>query len=594
MKSPDRKQRPQMPEQSGDTHLSDFMSEPPIGAVEPDMDAIKRTLEGRYRLEDVIGKGGTGMVYRARDLALERDVAIKVVRPGFRVMRKWSERFYEEARIVASFDHPHIVQIHEILDCDSTPLVVMEYVRGSNLEDAVDSHRFSRDRLVDIMISVCEAVAYAHSRGIVHCDIKPLNILLTGDGVAKVADFGIALRVDPDQDASDKPAPSEQKQIRGSPAFMSPEQARGDLAEITSRTDVYGIGATLYYALSGSPVAHGDAYAMMEQVKQGQIQPLSKAKRGIPQDLESICMKCLETEPARRYPGADLVADDLYRFRRQLPVSARRYPLRERIGRAIRFRPTTFYASVAGVLAACAVFVATEAAYHHVAKDSVIDVLKDRVKGIANTAAFMIDPRKVEAVHSPADRNTPECRDLVRVLKAVKDRNEHIDYTYIARQAEETGYVEFVATDSLFDPPKEGEPPSDVGDVYQETPKYPDMLDAFNHPTVDRQVNVLDEWNVALSGYAPIPDASGKAIAIVGVDIKSDEIAAAFRRIDRTTVLAIGWSILATLALIALIVRWRVAYWENKAAAAHHAYLSYPAQAAREALNLQGKAGPAR
>jgi hypothetical protein len=176
----------------------------------------------------------------------------------------------------------------------------------------------------------------------------------------------------------------------------------------------------------------------------------------------------------------------------------------------------------------------------------------------------MVDPASVEAVRTPADRDKPACQDLVRLLKAVKDRNDRIDYVYIARKAEQPGYVSFVAMDSFSDP----NGTLNVGDVYEETPKYPEMLAAFSGPTSDREINVLDQWNVALSGYAPILDRKGNAIAIVGIDVKSDELALTFRQMDRTFLALVGLSVLAALALIGLIVRWRIAYWERKASSA--------------------------
>ena len=165
------------------------------------------------------------------------------------------------------------------------------------------------------------------------------------------------------------------------------------------------------------------------------------------------------------------------------------------------------------------------------------------MKGLASTTAYMVDPAKVEAVRTPADRDKPACQDLVRLLKAVKDRNDRIDYVYIARKAEQPGYVSFVAMDSFSDP----NGTLNVGDVYKETPKYPEMLAAFNGPTADLEINVLDQWNVALSGYAPILDRKGNAIAIVGVDVKSEELALTFRQIDRTFLALVGLSVLAAL-----------------------------------------------
>jgi hypothetical protein len=303
---------------------------------------------------------------------------------------------------------------------------------------------------------------------------------------------------------------------------------------------------------------------MVEQARQCEIKRPSEIAPDIPPELDAICMKCLEKEPVDRYASAEQLAEDLHRFRERLPVSVRHYSFIRKAAGAIRYRKSAFLLSIAVVLAIVAGSIVAQTIDHRVARKSVVRILQERVKGLASTTAYMVDPAKVEAVRAPADRDKPACQDLVRQLKAVKDRNDRIDYVYIARKAEQLGYVSFVAMDSFSDP----NGTLNVGDVYKETPKYPEMLAAFNGPTADREINVLDQWNVALSGYAPILDRKGNAIAIVGVDVKSEELALTFRQIDRTFLALVGLSVLAALALIGLIVRWRIANWEREAASA--------------------------
>ncbi|HBA86222.1 MAG TPA: hypothetical protein DCZ95_19240 [Verrucomicrobia bacterium] len=542
---------------------------------ESEIDHINRKLEGRYQLQEILGAGGVGAVYLASDVVLKRQVAIKVIRSKFRVSSKIIDRFRDEATIVASFAHPNIVQIHEIIDCELTPLIVMEYVPGTNLEKPIRSRKLDRNRLIDIMISVCETVAHAHEHGVIHCDIKPENILLSDDGRVKIADFGVALRIDPDQAAADKPSG---KVIMGSPAFMSPEQARGDLAEITNRTDIFGIGATLYYALTGRNVVSGSAQQILEKLRNGRIEPIADDDPPLPLDLKTICMKCLECDPENRYRSAYLLADDLRRFREKLPVSVRTYSLPEKTLRAIKYRKRNFFVAVAAVLVVFAFFLSVQVVQYRISRNSLIGLLKDKVTSVAGTASLLIDPAEVEAVRTPADRNTPACENLVSVLNEITKRSPHINYAYIARKADKPGYVSFVALDTLvrssaapdinhngvIDP---GERALQIGDIYADTPRYPDMMEGFDRPTADRAISTHDEWNVGLSGYAPIRDANGNAIAILGVDIKLDELNETFKQIDRTYLASLYLSAIFGAILGILILRWRVAYWDRRSLA---------------------------
>ena len=536
----------------------------PFAPPESELQHLNEQLKDRYRLEAVIGTGAVGAVYRAMDLNLNRKVAIKAIREPHQLAAKWHDRFHEEAKIIAKFAHSGIVQVHEIVEVDHRPLIVMEYVEGGDLEDVIRAG-VERRRLIGIMISVCEAVGYAHAHGIIHCDIKPRNIMLTNAGEAKIADFGIALRVDDEASRPGAPIDLRKKNIRGSPQFMSPEQAHGNLWQLSARTDVFGLGATLYYGLTRKRIYDGEVEEMVERARQCEIQRPSEVAADIPPELDAICMKCMEKEPAARYAGAAQLAEDLYRFLEGLPVSVRRYSVFQKTAGAIRYRPKAFALSVAVILSVVAGSIAAQSLDHHVARKTLVNVLREGVKGVAAATAFQVKPELVEAVRGPADEDKPACQALVRLLKDLKSRHPHVDYMYIARKADRPGYVSFVAMDSFEDSLGNLHP----GDVYEETPKYPEMLAAFNGPTADRDVNRIDQWNVALSGYAPVWDGKGNAIAIVGVDLKNNEISLVFRQIDRAFIVLIGLSLIATLALLALILRWRIAFWEEEG---HSAY----------------------
>lgn len=545
--------------------MNDSQHGAPVSPPESELEFLNRELKGRYHLEAVIGTGAVGAVYRATDLNLNRKVAIKAIRGPYQLAPKWHERFHEEARIIAAFAHSGIVQVHEIVECANRPLIVMEYVQGGDLQDLIRAG-VDRRRLIDILISVCEAVSYAHAHGIIHCDIKPRNILLTDAGEVKIADFGIAFRLDEEASRPGAPINLLKKTVRGSPSFMSPEQARGNTWQLSTRTDVFGLGATLYYGLTGKRIYDGGPEEMVAQARECEIKPPSEIAPGIPPELDAICMKCMEKEPAARYAGAEPVAEDLYRFREGLPVSVRKYSLIRKAAGAIRYRKSVFLLSVAVVLAAVAGSMIAQTIDHRVARKTLVSVLREGVKGIASSTAFQVNPDLVEAVHGREDEDKPACQALVRLLRALKVRHPHVDYMYIARKAARPGYVSFVAMDSFADALGN----LHVGDVYEETPKFPEMLAAFNGPTADRNINTVDQWNVALSGYAPILDRKGRAIAIVGADLRSDEISLVFRQLDRAFVGLIGISVVGMIALLVLIVVWRIACWEQEG---HAAYL---------------------
>ena len=534
-----------------------------ITPPESDLEFLNRELAGRYHLEGMIGTGAIGAVYRATDLNLNRSVAIKAIRTPFQLSPKWKERFHEEAKMIAQFAHSGIVQVHEIIECNHHPLIVMEYVQGRDLHEVVKAG-IDRRRLIDMLIAICEAVSYAHAHGIIHCDIKPRNILVTDAGEAKIADFGIAYRVDEDAARPGAPIDLRKKTVRGSPPFMSPEQAHGNTWQLSTRTDVFGLGATLYFGLTGRRIYEGGSEEMVAQARECNIQPPSAMVPDLPPELDAICMKCMEKDPAARYAGPASLAEDLYRFREGLPVSVRKYSLIRKATGAILYRKGAFLLSVAIVLAAVAGSIVAQTIDHRVARKSLVNVLREGVKGIAGATAYQVNPDLVEAVRHREDEDQPACKALVQLLREMKTRHPHVDYMYIARKADQPGYVSFVAMDSFADPLGT----LHVGDVYKETPKFPEMLAAFNGPTADRDIHTLDQWNVALSGYAPILDRDGRAIAIVGVDLRSDEITLVFRQIDRAFVGLLALSGVGAVALLMLIVMWRISCWEGDAAAA--------------------------
>ena len=267
-------------------------------------DLVGEVLSHRYRLVARVAGGGMGEVYRGHDLLLDRTVAVKVLQPSLAADPELVQRFKAEARAAARLSHPNIVAVHDWgAEDDKTYYMVMEYVSGTDLRDLLVS-RGSLDpgHAAAIMASVCDALYIAHSRGLVHRDVKPENILLARDGTVKVADFGIAAMVDADRTAPGGTIP-------GTLRYLSPEQARGD--EATSSADIWAAGAVLCELLTGNPPGSGGGIDLLRRRASEPIEPPSAHGTEVPKELDAIVMKACALDVADRYVSADLMARDL-------------------------------------------------------------------------------------------------------------------------------------------------------------------------------------------------------------------------------------------------------------------------------------------
>ncbi len=273
---------------------------------------------GDYDLIAPIGRGGMGVVYRARQRRLDRLVAVKLLLAGAYASDEARRRFEGEALSAARLRHPHIVPVYETGEHGGQPYFSMELVEGQTLADLTRSGPLSPQRAAALLRPVAEAVHFAHGQGVLHRDLKPSNILLDGTGAPRVTDFGLARLVE----ASERLTLS--GEVLGSPAYLAPEQARGERAREGVGSDVYSLGAILYELLCGRPPFLGDSpQSILRQV--AEAEPLSprRLNPGVPRDLETICLKCLEREPPARYRSAGELAEELRRFLDNEPVLAR-------------------------------------------------------------------------------------------------------------------------------------------------------------------------------------------------------------------------------------------------------------------------------
>jgi TolB-like protein/Tfp pilus assembly protein PilF/predicted Ser/Thr protein kinase len=290
---------------------------------------------GDYELLEEIGRGGQGVVYRARQKSLNRMVALKVIGLGHWATEIHLKRFRREAEAAASLEHPRIVPIYEIGELDGACYFSMKLEEGGQLDQLASSAVISLRRATEIIASLARTVQYAHERGILHRDIKPGNILLDAEGEPHLADFGLARLVETESTVT------RTMEVLGTPSYIAPEQARGESTQLTSATDVYGLGAVFYQLLTGHPpFAGGTTYETIRLVLETEPRNPRLWNPKIDRDLTTICLKCLEKDPQRRYPSALALAEDLERWLRHEPIQARRTGILTRGRKWIRRNPT--------------------------------------------------------------------------------------------------------------------------------------------------------------------------------------------------------------------------------------------------------------
>ena len=289
---------------------------------------------GDYELQGEIGRGGQGVVYRARQKSLNRTVALKIIVLGHWATARHLKRFRLEAEAAASLNHPSIVPIHEIGERDGCCYFSMNLIEGGQLDEVVRREAISIRRAAELIAKLARTVHYAHEHGILHRDIKPGNILLDKEGEPHLTDFGLARLVETESTVT------RTTEVLGTPSYMAPEQASGNNVALTSATDIYGLGAVLYHLLTSCPpFAGGTTYETVRLVLETDPRQPRLLNPKVDRDLSTICLKCLQKDPKRRYASALALAEDLERWLKHEPIHARRTGLFARGKKWVRRKP---------------------------------------------------------------------------------------------------------------------------------------------------------------------------------------------------------------------------------------------------------------
>jgi WD40 repeat protein len=395
--------------------------EPPPPPGDDDQDDQPRGARvryfGDYELKRVLGRGGMGVVYSAKQLSLNRPVALKMIRAGVLADEAEQRRFQNEAEAVAQLDHPGIVPIYEVGEHLGQRYFAMKLVPGDSLAALLDRYRDDPLSTARLVAEAAEAVHHAHLRGILHRDLKPANILVDEQGHPHVTDFGLAKRVEGDSELTQSGA------ILGTPAYMAPEQASGRRGTVTTASDVYGLGAILYALLAGHAPFRGDSVVeTLDAVRTRPPEPPTRLNPQVPRDLEVICLKCLEKDPRQRYASTRALAEDLRHHLAGEPIAARPVGPAQRVWMWCRRRP-----ALAGLVTALALSLLAGT------------IVSSTLAILARAEARRADGEAAKAFQA-ASRADREADQAIRAKK-LGDRRLYAAHMNLIKQAWERGDV---------------------------------------------------------------------------------------------------------------------------------------------------------
>jgi serine/threonine protein kinase len=399
-----------------------------------------------YQILGELGRGGMGVVYRARQLGLHRTVALKMVRTEIRTGTKDLARFRTEAAVIARLRHPNIVQIYDVGEAAGRPYFVLEYIAGGSLAAHLQGTPQRARPSAQLVETLARAVHAAHWKGVIHRDLKPANVLMDGSGAGdesagatslltpKITDFGLAKCAGGDGQAPDVRGPTVTGELLGTPSYMAPEQAMIPLQPVGPAADIYALGAILYEMLTGRPPFNGETpLATVVQVLHHEPVSVTSLQPNVPRDLETICLKCLRKEPRKRYGSALELAEDLRRFLHKEPIRARPVMPVERLWQWVRRHPVPAGLMAAGLLGPVVAAIALSLLSARLVRSSALESAAQQAELLeeANREYSRIVQR-VEQAKYPVNKTVPPTPNTVPLsipATFLHDVGEHLAHT---------------------------------------------------------------------------------------------------------------------------------------------------------------------